>query len=119
GLTNFKGNYITIDDIAIAKNYLSERELKKLNLIVSLYLDFAELQAVEEIPMKMADWIKKLDEFLKASEKKLLDNAGKISHKQAIKKANAEFAKYKKEQDKNYISDFDREVKKYLNKKGK
>lgn len=119
GLTNFKGNYITIDDIAIAKNYLSERELKKLNLIVSLYLDFAELQAVEEIPMKMADWIKKLDEFLKASEKKLLDNAGKISHVKAMEKANAEFVKYKKEQDKNYISDFDREVKKYLNKKGK
>ena len=77
GLTSFKGNYITANDIVIAKNYLSEKEIKKLNLIVSLYLDFAELQAVEEVPMKMSDWIKKLDEFLKASEKKLLDNAGK------------------------------------------
>ncbi len=114
GLTNFKGNYITVNDITIAKNYLSEKEIKKLNLIVSLYLDFAELQAVEEIPMKMADWTKKLDEFLKASEKKLLDNAGKISHEKAMEKANAEFEKYKKEQDKDYISDFDREVKKYL-----
>ncbi|MFH1048174.1 MAG: virulence RhuM family protein [Patescibacteria group bacterium] len=119
GLTNFKGNYITANDIAIAKNYLSEKEIKKLNLIVSLYLDFAELQAVEEMPMKMADWIKKLDEFLKASEKKLLDNAGKVSHERAIEKANAEFTKYKKEQDKNYISDFDREVKKYLKKGNK
>lgn len=119
GLTNFKGNYITAGDIAIAKNYLSESELKKLNLIVSLYLDFAELQAAEERPMKMADWIKKLDDFLKASEKKLLANAGKVSREQAIEKANVEFAKYKKEQDKNYISDFDREVKKYLNKKDK
>ena len=119
GLTNFKGNYITANDISIAKNYLSEKEIKKLNLIVSLYLDFAELQAVEEIPMKMADWIKKLDKFLKASEKKLLDNAGQISHEKAIEKANAEFEKYKKEQDKNYISDFDREVKKYLKGKNK
>lgn len=119
GLTKFKGNYITANDISIAKNYLSEKEIKKLNLIVSLYLDFAELQAVEEIPMKMADWIKKLDKFLKASEKKLLDNAGKISHEKAIKKTNAEFEKYKKEQDKNYISDFDREVKKYLKKGNK
>ena len=61
GLTNFKGDYITANDITIAKNYLSESELKKLNLIVSLFLDFAELQAVEEMPMKMVDWIKKLD----------------------------------------------------------
>jgi len=119
GLTNFKGNYITANDITIAKNYLSEKEIKKLNLIVSLYLDFAELQAVEEMPMKMADWIKKLDEFLKASEKKLLDNAGKISHENAMEKANAEFEKYRKGQNKNYISDFDREVKKYLKNKEK
>lgn len=113
GLTNFKGNYITVDDIAIAKNYLSEIELKKLNLIVSLYLDFAELQAVEGRSMKMIDWIKKLDEFLKASEKKILDNTGKVSHEQAIKKANAEFIKYREGQDKRYISDFDREVKNF------
>ena len=114
GLTSFKGNYITANDIVIAKNYLSEKEIKKLNLIVSLYLDFAELQAVEEVPMKMSDWIKKLDEFLKASEKKLLDNAGKVSHEKAMEKANAEFEKYKKGRDKNYVSDFDREVKKLL-----
>ncbi|MFH1564307.1 MAG: virulence RhuM family protein, partial [bacterium] len=114
GLTNFKGNYITANDISIAKNYLSEKEIKKLNLIVSLYLDFAELQAVEEIPMKMADWIEKLDDFLKASKKELLDNAGKISHKKAMEKVNAEFELYKKERDKNYISDFDWEMKKYL-----
>ncbi len=106
GLTNFKGKYITANDIAVAKNYLSEAEVKKLNLIVSLYLDFAELQAMDGRPMKMIDWIKKLDEFLKASEKKTLVNAGKISHERALEKAHAEFIKYKKEQDKNYISDF-------------
>ncbi len=117
GLTNFKGNYISFNDIAVAKNYLSEMELKKLNLIVSLFLDFAELQAIEENPMKMTDWTKKLDEFLKASNKKILDSAGKTSHEQAIEKANTEFVKYREDQDKNYISDFDREMEKYLKKK--
>lgn len=112
GLTNFKGKYITVGDVKIAKNYLSEKELKQLNLIVSLYLDFAELQATNERPMKMAEWASKLDEFLKLSEKKLLTSAGKISAEKAGIKAGMEFAKYKQEQDKKYISDFDREVKK-------
>jgi hypothetical protein len=112
GLTNFKGKYITAGDVNIAKNYLSEKELKQLNLIVSLYLDFAELQATNERLMKMAEWTKKLDEFLKLSEKKILANAGKISAGKANVKAAAEFAKFKQEQDKKYISDFDREVKK-------
>jgi len=112
GLTSFKGKYITVGDVRIAKNYLSEKELHQLNLIVSLYLDFAELQATNERPMKMNDWIDKLDEFLKLSEKNLLDDAGKISSKTAITKAEAEFAKFKKAQDKKYISDFDRAIKK-------
>lgn len=79
---------------------------------MSLYLDFAELQATNERPMKMAEWTKKLDEFLKLSEKKLLFNAGKISAEKASAKAETEFVKFKKEQDKKYVSDFDREVKK-------
>lgn len=112
GLTNFKGKYVTAIDIKIAKNYLSEPELKQLNLIVSLYLDFAELQATNERPMKMSEWINKLDEFLKLSEKKLLTNAGKISSEKAIAKAETEFIKFKKDQDKKNISDFDREIKK-------
>ncbi len=111
GLSNFKGKYITAGDVKIAKNYLSEKELKQLNLIVSLYLDFAELQATNERPMKMAEWAGKLDEFLKLSEKKLLLNAGKISAEKASEKAESEFAKYKKEQDKKHISDFDRDIK--------
>lgn len=112
GLTSFKGKYITVGDVRIAKNYLSEKELHQLNLIVSLYLDFAELQATNERPMKMDDWIDKLDEFLKLSEKKLLEGAGKVSSKKAIDKAEAEFAKFKKAQDKKYVSDFDRAIKK-------
>lgn len=114
GLTNFKGKYITAMDIGIAKNYLSEEELKQLNLIVSMYLDFAELQATNGRLMKMQDWIQKLDDFLQISEKELLTNAGKISHEKALDKAKIEYEKYRKEEDKKYISDFDREVKKLL-----
>ena len=117
GLTNFKGKYITAMDIGIAKNYLSEEELKQLNLIVSMYLDFAELQATNGRLMKMQDWIQKLDDFLQISEKELLTNAGKISHEKALDKAKIEYEKYRKEEDKKYISDFDREVKKLLKNK--
>ncbi|HKL43691.1 MAG TPA: virulence RhuM family protein [Candidatus Absconditabacterales bacterium] len=117
GLTNFKGNYITTRDIGVAKNYLTENELKQLNLIVSMYLDFAELQAMNMEAMTMQDWINKLDDFLKTSGKELLDNAGSISHKEAKEKAKIEYEKYRKEEDKNYISDFDKEVKKLTKKK--
>ncbi|MBL1215526.1 MAG: virulence RhuM family protein [Ignavibacteriae bacterium] len=121
GLTSFKGNYITQKDVGIAKNYLSEDELKQLNLIVTLYLDFAELQATNGRLMKMNDWIQKLDDFLKISEKKLLKNVGTVSHNQAIEKANNEYQKYRETEDKKYISDFDREMKKLIkeNKKKK
>lgn len=118
GLTSFKGNYITSNDITIAKNYLSEKEISQLNLIVSMYLDFAELQASGGRLMKMADWISKLDEFLKISERELLKDAGKVSSEQAAVKARREFENYRKERDKNYISDFDMAVKKYLKKDG-
>ena len=78
GLTNFKGNYITSDDAKVAKNYLSEEELNILNLIVSQYLDFAELQATRQKAMTMQQWIDKLDEFLKISDSSVLVGAGKI-----------------------------------------
>ncbi|NIA02490.1 MAG: cell filamentation protein Fic [Nitrospirae bacterium] len=116
GLTNFKGKYLTTQDVKTAKNYLTEKELKQLNLIVSLYLDFAELQATNEHPMNMRDWASKLDGFLKLSEKKLLTSAGKVSAKMASKKAETEFEKYRKERDKKYISDFDQTVKKISRK---
>lgn len=107
GLVNFKGNYITAQDAKIAKNYLTENELHQLNLIVSLYLDFAELQASNGRLMKMNDWIAKLDDFLKLSEKELLTHAGNISADAAAQKAEAEFDKYRAERSKNMISDFD------------
>ncbi|MDO8575539.1 MAG: virulence RhuM family protein [bacterium] len=114
GLTSLKNDYITIDDVKVAKNYLTESEINQLNLIVSLYIDFAELQASSGRLMKMEDWIKKLDEFLKISEKNLLHSAGSVSTKQAEEKALAEYEKYRAEQNKNYISDFDREIKKMI-----
>lgn len=114
GLTSFKGNYITTEDVIIAKNYLTENELERLNLVVSLFLDFAELQASRGKTMAMRDWIAKLDQFLETSDHELLTSAGSVSAEDAAKTAQKEFKKYKENQDKNYISDFDYEVKKYL-----
>lgn len=112
GLTSFKGEYMTVTDAYIAKNYLSEPELKQLNLIVSLYLDFAELQATNGRAMGMKDWMTKLDEFLKLSEKEILKNAGKMSAERAEQIARAEYEKYRAEESKKIVSDFDTEVKK-------
>ncbi len=117
GLTSFKGSKIHASDTTIAKNYLSEPEIKQLNLIVSLYLDFAELQATNARLMKMSDWVSKLDKFLKLSEKQILKDAGSISAKKAETIAHNEYEKYRKDEDKKYFSDFDKEVKKYLKKK--
>lgn len=119
GLVNFKGNYITQQDAKIAKNYLTEKELNQLNLIVSLYLDFAELQATNGRLMKMKDWITKLDEFLKISERGILTTAGTVSAEAAAQKAEVEFDKYRKEHDKKMVSDFDLAVKELESKKKK
>ena len=111
GLTNFKGDYITLDDVEVAKNYLSEEELNVLNLIVSQYLDFAELQATRQKAMTMQQWIDKLDEFLKISDSSVLVGAGKIKHEQAMTKAKREFKKYRDEEMRQLESDFDRAIK--------
>lgn len=119
GLTSFKGNYLTAHDAKVAKNYLMEPELNQLNLIVSLYLDFAELQATSGRLMKMADWIEKLDQFLQISEKKLLHNAGSVSADDAAAKAREEFEKYREIREKNLVSDFDKSVKEIEKKQKK
>lgn len=116
GLTNFKGNYITSDDVKVAKNYLSEEELNILNLIVSQYLDFAELQATRQKAMTMQQWIDKLDEFLKISDSSVLVGAGKIKHEQAMIKAKREFKKYRDEEMRRLESDFDKATKKIRDK---
>jgi len=111
GMTNFRGNYITRDDVKIAKNYLSEKELRVLNLLVSQYLDFAELQALEQIQMSMWQWIEQLDNILSVGNRPLLNNAGTISHKQAMEKATQEFEMYRRKEMLQYESDFDRAIK--------
>lgn len=107
GMTNFKGDYVTIDDVKIAKNYLSENELSKLNLLVSGYLDYAELQALELKPMKMQDWSDFLDKQIINMQKNLLIGNGRISHEEAIKKAENEFNIYREREMKELQSDFD------------
>lgn len=111
GMTNFKGDYITKEDTHIAKNYLKEHELQQLNLLVEQFLGYAELQAMREIPMKMQGWKDKLDDELKHLNFGILDDKGKISHRQAIKKADSEYDKYRKRELANYESDFDKSVK--------
>ena len=117
GLTSLKGEYLTKKDTTIAKNYLSKAELKQLNLIVTLYLDFAELQATNGRLMKMQDWISKLDDFLKLSEKEILQGAGAVSRKQALEKATKEFQHYKHIEDTKRVSDFDRATKRIVENK--
>lgn len=99
-------------DVENAKNYLEEEELKALERIVTMYLDYAENQAARQIPMKMQDWISKLDAFLDFNEYEILQDAGKISAAVAKKLAEQEYEKFAPIQDRNYISDFDKEVKK-------
>ena len=94
GLTTFSGAIPTMKDVKIAKNYLSENELRVLNSLVSGYFDFAEVQAIRHTPMYMKDYIKNLDAILSSTGEKVLEDSGKISHKQAIDKAIAEYRKY-------------------------
>jgi len=118
GMTNFKGDYVTIDDVKIAKNYLSEIELQRLNLLVSQFLDFAELQALEQRTMKMQDWVEELDNQIVLNRRKILEGNGKITHEEAIKKAEKEFQIYREREMKELQSDFDMLMKSLPNKKG-
>jgi len=111
GMTNFKGNYITKDDVRIAKNYLSEIELKRLNLLTEGFLGYAELQALEEKPMSMRDWREFLDKQLSSLNRDILIGSGSVSHVQAVKKAEKEFETYRTREMKQLESDFDRAVK--------
>ncbi len=94
GLTSFEGELPALKDIGIAKNYLKEDELKILNNLVSGYFDFAEISAIEHRPMYMEDYVKQLDSILSSGNRKLLEGAGTVSHKQAIEKATLEYRKY-------------------------
>lgn len=110
GMTNFKGDYVTKEDTHIAKNYLNEKELQKLNLLVEQFLGYAELQALEQRVMTMQNWKDELDRQLKNFNQDVLDGKGKISHERALNKADAEYDKYRKKELENYESDFDRAI---------
>lgn len=111
GMTNFKGDYITKDNVKIAQNYLTEKELQRLNLLVSQFLDFAEFQALEERPMRMAGWIAALDNQIIALQRKQLEGNGSVSHQEAMEKSEREFNMYRQREMAQFESDFDKMVK--------
>lgn len=112
GLTNFKGELPSINDIEIVKNYLTEEELLMLNNLVSGYFDFAEFQAMKHRPMKMLDYINQLDKILNSLDANVLNNVGSISHKKAIEKAKLEYKKYQIKE----LSPIEKEYIKSINK---
>ncbi len=119
GLTTWKNapdGKVLKSDVSIAKNYLSENELKELLLIVNMYLDYAELQAQKQQPLTMKDWVKKMDAFLVFNEYEVLDNPGKVKAEVAKALAEEEYQKFRITQDKTFESDFDKVVKKTLKK---
>lgn len=117
GLTSWKNSpegLIYKYDVSIAKNYLKKEELEKLNDLTNLFLDVAETEAKEQKTMTMNNWIEVADDLLKYRKKNILKDAGKISHKQAVEKANSEYEKYRVKQDNEYISSMDKMLNKYL-----
>lgn len=117
GLTNWKNSpngKIMKFDVSVAKNYLNEDEIKRLESLTTLFLDYAEDMANEQTLMTMQKWITATDELLKFRKKVLLTNSGSISHKQAIEKANEEYEKFRLKQDKEYISSMDEMYERYL-----
>jgi len=123
GLTAFKGNKPTKKETEVAKNYLDKDELEILNRMVTAYLEIAELQALNRKPMYMKDWIERLDDFLKMTGNDILNNAGQISHKQALDKAHTEYNNYKDQQanelskiEGDFIKHIDTQSKKIKNK---
>lgn len=110
---------IVKSDVGVAKNYLQQEEIDELNRIVGMYLDYAENQAKRQIPMKMTDWVQKLDAFLAFNEYQVLKDAGKVSHKVAMQLAEKEYESFRVKQDRDFESDFDKEVKRLSGPKKK
>ena len=117
GLTTWKGapdGKIMKSDVLVAKNYLNEKEISRLNRLVTMFIDYAELMAEDEQLMSMADWLAETDRFLTNNRRNVLEGKGRVSHEAAAKKADDIYAEFRKRQDAEYISDFDRETAKYL-----
>lgn len=121
GLTTWKATpqgKILKSDVVIAKNYLNEQELSRLNRIVTMFIDHAELMAEDQVLMSMADWLRETDNFLSNIRRQVLQGKGSISHKDAIKRAEEIYDQFRIKQDRDYISQFDKEMAKYLKGKG-
>ena len=117
GLTTWKGapdGKIMKSDVTIAKNYLNEKEISRLNRIVTMFIDYAEMMAEDEVLMSMADWLKETDNFLKNNRRRVLEGRGRVSKDDAFKKAGNVYAQFRVKQDEAYISEFDRDMAKYL-----
>ena len=117
GLTTWKGapdGKILKSDTLVAKNYLNEKELSRLNRLVTMFIDYAELMAEDEQLMSMQDWLNETDRFLQNNRRIVLEGKGRISHDAAVKKVSRIYSEFRKKQDAEYISDFDRETAKYL-----
>ena len=117
GLTTWKGapdGKILKSDVLIAKNYLNEKEIVRLNRLVTMFIDYAELMAEDEQLMSMKDWLAETDRFLTNNRRKVLEGKGYISHNDAVKKVGDIYAEFRKKQDADYISEFDRQTAKYL-----
>ncbi len=117
GLTTWKAapdGKILKSDTLIAKNYLNEKELSRLNRLVTMFIDYAELMAEDQVPMSMADWLAEADRFLAHNRQKVLEGKGRISHEEAAKKVGDIYEAFRKKQDAAYISEFDRQTAKYL-----
>ena len=117
GLTTWKNSpkgKVLKSDVTVAKNYLKEIEVAKLNRLVVMFIDFAELRALNKQVMTMKDWLAQVKRFLDFNEQQVLANAGKISHEMAVAKAHEEYEKYRVKQDKQYLSDFDEAFARYL-----
>lgn len=117
GLTTWKAapdGKILKSDTLVAKNYLNEKELSRLNRLVTMFIDYAELMAEDEQLMSMEDWLNETDRFLQNNRRNVLDGKGKISHEAAVKKVSGIYSEFRKKQDAEYVSDFDRETAKYL-----
>ena len=117
GLTTWKGapdGKILKSDTLVAKNYLNEKELSRLNRLVTMFIDYAELMAEDEQLMSMQDWLEETDRFLTNNRRKVLEGKGRISHEAAVKKAGTIYEEFRKKQDAEYISEFDRQIAAYL-----
>ena len=117
GLTTWKDapdGKILKRDIGVAKNYLNEKELSHLNRLVTMFIDYAELMAEDGILMSMQDWVDQTNQFLMNNRRKILAGKGKVSHDVAMQKAEKEYEVFRVKQDREYVSEFDREVEKYL-----